>query len=82
VFIACASQAGTFGATTFLGSSIVVDPSGTIVAGPLPGDRDAIAIAHVELGDADRAQRRSELILPRADRRTDVYRVAVDGELL
>jgi N-carbamoylputrescine amidase len=82
VFIACASQAGTFGATTFLGSSVVLDPTGAIVAGPLPGDRDETAIVRIDLGDADRAQNRSDLIRPREDRRTDVYRVAVDGELL
>lgn len=82
VFIACASQAGTFGETIFLGSSVVVDPTGSIVAGPLPGDRDETAIARIDLRDADRAQDRSDLIRPRADRRTDVYRVAVDGELL
>jgi N-carbamoylputrescine amidase len=82
VFIACASQAGTFGTTAFLGSSLIVDPTGTLLAGPLPSDRDEIAIARVDLRDSDRAHERSELIRPRADRRTDVYRVAVGGELL
>lgn len=82
VFIACASQAGTFGETCFLGSSLVADPKGAVVAGPLAPDRDGIAVVRLDLGDADRAQDRGELIRPRADRRTDVYRVAVDDELL
>jgi predicted amidohydrolase len=82
VYIACASQAGRFGNTSFLGSSLIVDPRGGIVAGPLPRDRDGIAIAHVDLGEADRAQDRSEAVLPRADRRTDVYRLEFEGEML
>lgn len=82
VFIACASQAGVRGGTEFLGSSIVADPLGKRLCGPLPRDRDETVLVEIDLGDARRAQQRGELITPRADRRRDVYAVAIDGELL
>jgi predicted amidohydrolase len=82
VFIACASQAGVRGSTEFLGSSIVADPYGRRVCGPLPRDADETALVELDLAEARRAQERGELITPRADRRRDVYAVAIDGELL
>jgi predicted amidohydrolase len=82
VFVACASQAGRRGGTDFLGSSILVGPTGKVAAGPLPGTVDDLAIATIDLGDVARAQRRSELITPRADRRTDVYGVSIGGRIL
>ena len=81
-FIACASQAGTRGDLDFLGSSVLVGPTGELVLGPLPGTIDDLAIATIDLEDAQRAQHRSELITPRADRRTDVYGVSVGGRVL
>ena len=80
VFIACASQVGSVGSTTFLGSSVLVDPYGALVAGPLPGDDEMLETADVVLSDAGRAQARSPLIQPRADRRTDVYHLAYGRE--
>jgi predicted amidohydrolase len=82
VFIACASQAGTRGPTELLGSSIVVDPFGQLVLGPLSGTDEAVTTATVDFDDVDRAQRRSPLITPRADRRTDVYAVDLLGRRL
>jgi len=82
VFIACASHAGEHGGTRFLGSSLLADPHGAIACGPLGADGDATVLAEIDLAEARRAQRRGELITPRADRRTDLYGVAVDGELL
>lgn len=73
VFIACASQAGESGGTTFLGSSLLADPYGRTLAGPLPGDRAAASLTVIDLEEAQRALRRSPRITPRADRRTDVY---------
>ena len=81
-FVACASQAGTRGDLEFLGSSVLVDPTGGLVLGPLSGTADDLAIATIDMEDAERAQHRSELITPRADRRTDVYGVAVGGKVL
>jgi predicted amidohydrolase len=82
VFIACASQAGTMGDVRFLGSSVVADPLGRAVSGPLPRDRDEIALARIDLDQARLAQDRGGRMTPRADRRTDLYALAVDGELL
>lgn len=82
VFIACASQAGDFGDLHFLGSSILAGPYGQVVAGPLARDGDELQLARVDLADAARAQVRSELIRPRADRRTDVYGVTLGSHQL
>jgi N-carbamoylputrescine amidase len=82
VFIACASQAGEAWEQAFLGSSIVCDPYGAVLVGPLPGDRDELATTTIDLDAARRAQARGELINPRADRRGDVYGLAVEGTVL
>ena len=82
VFIACASQVGTFGDLMMLGSSVLVDPYGSLASGPLPGTEERLAIADIDLAEAARAQSRSPLIQPRADRRTDVYHLAYDGQKL
>jgi N-carbamoylputrescine amidase len=80
VFIACASQAGRHGDLDFLGSSLVVDPWGATRAGPMSHEEDAIEVIEVDLADAERAQTRIPLVEPRADRRTDVYGIALVGE--
>jgi predicted amidohydrolase len=82
VFIACASQAGSNGETEFLGSSILVDPWGQLVAGPLSGSEDEPVIVEVDLEDAGRARVRGPLITPRDDRRTDVYGIWAAGQVL
>lgn len=82
VFLACASQVGTYDPHVFLGSSIVVDPYGERLLGPLPGRADQLDVAVVDLDDVSRAHTRGPLIQPRADRRADVYRLVVgDSEL-
>jgi predicted amidohydrolase len=82
VFVACASQAGMQGDFEFLGSSIVADPRGRCLAGPLPRDRDELAIADLDLGETHAAHDRGGDVLPRDDRRTDVYALAVGRERL
>lgn len=82
LFVACASQAGAQERHEFLGSSIVGDPFGRCVCGPLPGDRHELALVDVDLGDALRAQDRGGGIRPRADRRTDVYGLQVGDRRL
>ncbi len=82
VFIACASQAGGHGDLHFLGSSILAGPYGNVLAGPLATDRDELRVARVDLAEATEAQVRSELIRPRADRRTDVYGVTLGPQKL
>jgi predicted amidohydrolase len=82
VYIACASQAGRHGNLDFLGSSCLADPYGQLAAGPLPGSEDALDVTQIDIGATKRAQSRSPLIAPRADRRTDVYGIAYRGERL
>lgn len=80
VFIACASQVGVSGELEFLGSSLVADPFGKLVAGPLSGTEQGLEVATIDLAAAAEAQVRDPLIRPRADRRTDVYDVVLrDG---
>jgi len=82
VFIACASQCGVAGAFDFLGSSVLADPYGKRALGPLRGEAE-LALADVELDETVRAQERSPLVSPRADRRTDVYGLwSADGRIL
>jgi predicted amidohydrolase len=82
VFIACASQAGTAWKQPFLGSSILCDPYGRAVVGPLPGNVDELTVTTVDLEEVDRAHHRGGLINPRTDRRSDVYGLAVEGSVL
>lgn len=82
VFLACASQVGTFGDLELLGSSIVADPFGRIAAGPLAGRCDSLESVTIDLADSVRAQDRGSLIRPRDDRRTDVYQLRYDDRLL
>jgi N-carbamoylputrescine amidase len=81
-FIACASQAGERHGFVFLGSSLLCDPYGKPLLGPLPGDVDALDCTTVDVDAAQRALHREPLLDPRADRRTDVYGLAIAGEVL
>ena len=82
VFIACTSQVGAGDGVELLGSSVVADPYGRIAGGPLSTAREQLEVVDVDLSEARRAQDRSELIRPRADRRTDVYGILHEGEPL
>lgn len=82
VFIACASQAGAFPGFDFLGSSVVVDSFGEVVAGPLPKTEEELRVVTIDLSDVQRAESRTTLIRPRDDRRTDVYGLSYDGSVL
>ena len=82
VFIACTSQVGAGDGVELLGSSVVADPYGRMAGGPLSTVREQLEIVDVDLSEARRAQARSELIRPRADRRTDVYGILHEGEPL
>jgi predicted amidohydrolase len=83
VFLACASQVGTPGGDAeFLGSSVLADPYGRAVAGPLSCTEDELALAHVDLDEVARAHEREPLVTPLADRRTDVYGLALEGTVL
>jgi predicted amidohydrolase len=82
VYIACASQAGQAWELAFLGSSIVCDPYGSVLVGPLPPDRDEVAVTTIDLDRVQLAHDRGSLINPLADRRSDVYGVSLQGTVL
>jgi N-carbamoylputrescine amidase len=77
VFIAAASFAGDGG--RFLGSSVIADPYGARLAGPLTRDQEEVATARADLEAVAAAQHRAPLIHPREDRRTDLYRIGYRG---
>lgn len=72
LFFACADRAGTERGVTFQGQSVVVDPDGVPVAGPLPD-----AGSHSAAVDCDLTRAREKALTPHddvlADRRPDVY---------
>jgi len=77
VFLACADQVGAAGGFTFLGRSLLVDPYGRAVVGPLDPKEPAVVVVSIDLADARAARHRGPGISPLEDRRTDVY-----GDLL
>jgi predicted amidohydrolase len=79
VAVAAVSQAGTGPGLTFLGGSVLADGYGSLLAGPLSVTGPETRIAELDLAGVERAQRRSELITPRLDRRDDVYALAYGG---
>jgi len=81
-FIAAASQVGRHGEYEFLGSSILVDPLGRRVIGPLSGSGEQVVVGTIDLSLAQQAQSRGDLITPRADRRTDIYGIIVGDRVL
>ncbi len=79
VGVAAVSQAGRFTEHTFLGGSILADGYGTLLAGPLSVTGPQTVICEFDPAAADAAQRRSDLITPRLDRRGDVYALVYGG---
>lgn len=77
VFVACADQVGTAEPFTFLGRSVVVDPYGRPVLGPLDATEPGVHVVEIDTGTVRAARHRGPGISPLEDRRTDVY-----GELL
>lgn len=65
-----------------LGGSVAVDAYGDLIAGPLSRTTADAALAVVDLAAVRESRRRSSTILPREDRRTDVYSVGYAGESL
>ena len=82
VYVACASQSGQAGGIAFLGSSLIADPYGRILAGPLDEAHEGTITAPFDPAAVRAAQIRSELVRPRLDRRADVYSVTLGGRVL
>jgi predicted amidohydrolase len=79
VVIACADQVGSTAAHRFLGRSIVIDPYGDPVVGPLSPTNPAVATATIDPNQISQARERGPGISPRANRRPDVYGLPIDG---
>ena len=82
VFVACASQVGKPDAFDLLGGSLIADPYGTRLCGPLSGTEEELAVAELDLAAAGAAQDRGGGVQPRSDRRTDVYGLAFEQRVL
>lgn len=82
VFVACASMVGATDDHRFLGSSVIVDPFGKAVIGPMSRDLSGLESTHIDLELVARARSRSPFINPVEDRRRDIYGVVTeDGTL-
>lgn len=77
VFLACADQVGIAEPFTFLGRSVVVDPYGHPILGPLDPVAAQVSVVEIDTDTVRAARFRGPGISPMADRRTDVY-----GDLL
>ncbi len=73
VFVGCADQVGVSGPHMFLGRSVVADPFGRPVAGPLDARAPEVSVVRLGLGCVAAARDRGSGIRPLQDRRTDVY---------
>ncbi|MBT9171642.1 MAG: N-carbamoyl-D-amino acid hydrolase [Syntrophomonadaceae bacterium] len=73
IFVAAADRVGTEREQPFLGCSIIVAPTGWLLAGPASSDLEEILYADCNLADARRAKSWNKLNAPLKDRRKDVY---------
>ncbi len=82
VYMVCASQSGHVEDIRFLGSSMIVDPFGEVMSGPMDDLQQGAVSADLDIGLVRASRVRSELIRPREDRRTDVYGTMINGTIL
>ena len=67
-FVVACNRAGTSGATTFAGHSMIVDPWGKVLAEA--GDDESLLVETLELGRVDEARSQIDIL---GDRRADLY---------
>lgn len=73
VYIACADRIGIERGQAFIGSSVIVGPTGALMAGPASRDAEASLLATASLNDLSESRKVSERNDVQADRRPDVY---------
>ena len=77
IFIACADRVGLERGQAFEGQSMIVGPTGWLVAGPASREAEETIYARINLSDARRGRNWNTFNQVLRDRRTDVY-----GEML
>ena len=75
VFVAAADRIGVERGQPFLGRSMIVSPTGGVLAGPASFDEEEIVYAECNLSEARKRKRKTRLNHVVHDRRTDVYDV-------
>ncbi|MCW4036250.1 MAG: nitrilase family protein [Candidatus Bathyarchaeota archaeon] len=75
VFVAAADRIGVERDQPFLGRSMIVSPTGEVLAGPASFDEEEIIYADCNLSEARRRKRKTRLNHVVHDRRTDIYDV-------
>jgi predicted amidohydrolase len=73
LYIACADRIGIERGQPFIGSSLIVGPTGRPIAGPAAYDTEEIVTATISLGDVKASRTLSERNDVIGDRRPDVY---------
>jgi len=73
IYIACADRIGTERGQPFVGSSLIVGPTGWPVAGPASAEREEILFATLDLSGVAAARRLNDFNDLIGDRRRDVY---------
>lgn len=73
IYIACADRVGTERGQPFIGSSLIIGPTGRPLAGPASYDGEETLIAEVVLDSVAESRKLSELNDVVGDRRPDVY---------
>lgn len=76
LYVLACSRTGNERGQEFLGSSVVADPAGWLVAGPAPRERAAVITAEIDPVAARAARLAAPFNQPVADRRPDSYRVS------
>lgn len=76
LYVAAASRVGVERGQAFIGSSIVVGPSGWPLAGPASGSQDELVSAEIDLLGTREARHSNPFNQPLADRRPQIYRAA------
>lgn len=73
LYLVIADQVGSTGRTSFLGRSLVVDPYGIELVGPLSPIDEDIVVVPIDTAEVEAARHRGRGIDPLENRRTDVY---------
>lgn len=74
MYVAAASRIGVERAQEFIGSSVIVDHTGWLLAGPAAGDRGELLLAWIDPVGTRAERRENPFNQPVADRRPESYR--------